>query len=242
MSRIFLSILLITGIVLISAAAFISCNGDKQDTVGEINGEPVPAGMYKMVRDAEIAAVYQYFYNEYGVSDGKTFWSDTHGDENPFDYLNKLAIKTCAEIFVVRQLAKEMKILKDTRYSTFLDEFNRENKRREEAVAKNEVIFGPVRYREYDYFRYVLSNTVIEIKRIMKNGVNLADDEELAAYVDEKLANRIYEQTNPDYEREKANFLDSYIDLKYSDKILSLVDKADVNFNEDKINGIPIRE
>ena len=215
--------------------------GDFSAIVGTVNGVPVNVNFFKMIRNNEIASTYQFFYNNYDVSDSITFWEDDYGGQNPLTYLNREAMQACAEIIVIQQFAQKYSILDDISYDTFYRDFQAENARREAAIQKNEPVFGPVQYGEYEYFRYLLSNTVITIKDALKNDSSFYTEAELEEYVDQKLANRQF-PSSVEYEKEKANFLSSFIDGKYDETIQALFERADVDFDEDLANSIPARE
>ena len=170
--KIFLPIFL--GIVMLAAIPFcLHLLGEYKEnrTLAEINGEPVSVKEFKMILADYSSSTYSYFKQKYGVEDSVDFWTKSIGGEVPIDYARKKALEAIARIKIEQSLAKEKGIVKDIAYSSLLKKLEEENKSRREAISKGQVIYGPMKYSEREYFNYVHSNRLIQLKK------NLGDNE-----------------------------------------------------------------
>lgn len=75
------------------------------------------------------------------------------------------SIEDCARIKLAELAMKEYGLLKDISYRTFLDNLERENQRREESYQKEQVIYGPQKYGEGEYFAHTFANLEKELKK-----------------------------------------------------------------------------
>ena len=57
-------------------------------------------------------------------------------------------------------------MLSDISYDGFVQNLMLENERRQQAIKKNQVVFGPAQYTEETYFEYVMGNTALAVKTI----------------------------------------------------------------------------
>jgi hypothetical protein len=133
--------------------------------VAKVNGEPISARLLQRRIVRNRAETYRYFRQKYGVSDSAGFWTSSHGGEVPLERIKRQSLDECVRIKVEQLLARDNGVLREISYSAFLDALEKENQRRERAVAAGEPIYGPMQYREDTYFVYVLSNMLIELKR-----------------------------------------------------------------------------
>lgn len=74
-------------------------------------------------------------------------------------------IEDCARIKLAESAMKEYGLLEDISYRTFLDSLERENQRREESYQKGQVIYGPQKYSEGEYFSHTFANLEKELKK-----------------------------------------------------------------------------
>ncbi|MFD0959959.1 peptidylprolyl isomerase [Paenibacillus chungangensis] len=65
---------------------------------------------------------------------------------------------------VVQQEAMRYGLLKEDSYAYFLSELQAENKRRERAIANDDVIYGPRQYTEQSYYHYRQANLFNQLK------------------------------------------------------------------------------
>lgn len=160
------------GLVLITAmrsAAAVSASEMPDDTVvAKINGLPVQMREFMLMVNKNRSEVFSYFKQTYNAEDSETFWTDQFEGESPSELVKQYAIDELKETKTEQALAIEYGIIENADYDKFFAEWKAENERRKTAKANNEVIFGPVEYRELDYFNYVHSNMEVELKKKLR--------------------------------------------------------------------------
>ncbi|MDF2986809.1 MAG: hypothetical protein K0R50_2319 [Eubacterium sp.] len=170
-----------------SAVFYMTAKGFQGTAIGTVNGEPISIDLFKSKLQSESSNTYDYFYRKYGAKDSENFWTTGYHGEIPIEYARKNALNKCIEILVQQKLAKNKGVVEDISYAAFLKDLEKENTRRREAVDKGEIIYGPVRYSEKDYFDYTFSNMVISLKEQLRtNEFALTEDEVKKLYYQKK--------------------------------------------------------
>lgn len=173
------TILLAAVIAVLMAAAAIAATAaytkdskvSDNDTALSVNDEPVAAGEFRMLMGfAHIAKTYSYFQEKYGADTSKDFWTTSYGGETPILYAREKTLADEVRIKLQQILMKENGIVSDISYEGFLKSLEEENLKRQEAVKKNQVIYGPEQYGPNEYFDYQLSNNVYKLKEKLFSG------------------------------------------------------------------------
>lgn len=146
-----------------------------------VSNEEVTVREFNRVMQDKKAVVYEYFKSKYSPKE-EDFWNKSFNGEVPLDLLKKQVIDECVRIKVQQILAKEKGVLSDISYRTFLKDFEKENNRREKAYKNKEIIYGPIKFKESDYFNYSLSKAVISLKEKLKEKEIIIDDRRLEEY------------------------------------------------------------
>lgn len=161
--------------------------GTYPSSIGTVNGDPISVDLFRNKLQFESSNTYDYFYKKYGIKDNENFWTTSYQGEIPIEYARKNALNKCIEILVQQKLAQNKGVIEDMDYSAFLKDLKRENNRRKKAVANGEIIYGPVRYSEKDYFDYTFTNMVIKLKeQLQSNEFSLPEDEIKNIYYQKK--------------------------------------------------------
>lgn len=92
------------------------------------------------------------------------------------------SIEDCARIKLAELAMKQYGLLKDISYRTFLDNLERENQRREESYQKEQVIYGPQKYGEGEYFAHTFANLEKELKKKLDEEFGWSREENLKRY------------------------------------------------------------
>jgi hypothetical protein len=153
-----------------------------EPTVATVNGVPVSEQEFKLFLQDNTANTYNYFKQRYNVDNHPGFWTGTFGGEVPIEYARKQALDQLVRIKIEQSLAKKNGIMKDIRYSAFLRSLTEENKQRKEKLINNQVIYGPEQYNELDYFRYVHSNMLVQLKQKLAQGELRVSNPEIDGY------------------------------------------------------------
>lgn len=155
--------------------AIVCLSRINKGNVASVNGVLVSQNEFLHHLIKSRAEVYQYFRQKYGVSDSKNFWTTSFEDEVPIDVARDRALEECTRIKVQQIMAKEKGITKDISYSTFLKSLKEENYRRKAARERSQVIYGPVQYSESEYYSYLFSNMVVQLKEKLQEEMGILD-------------------------------------------------------------------
>lgn len=111
--------------------------------VGRINGEPVTEAEYRLVMLREAPNVFSLLKAARDLDDHSGYWQD--GGE-PLIQLRGAVRDELVRIKVYQELGRRKGLVKDAGFGVFAEEHAAENARRDEAVAKGEIIYGPRNY------------------------------------------------------------------------------------------------
>lgn len=137
--------------------------------IATVNGVPVYVREYKIKLKSKNIEVMDYFKQKYKIENSNKFWSNSFNGEVPGEIARKKALDDIVRLKVVQILAKEKGIIKSADYKDFLNELEKENKLREDALKNNKVIYGPSKYGEVEYFTYTYENMVAKLKEKLKD-------------------------------------------------------------------------
>lgn len=161
--------LIMIGLILISVmpSASVSSASEMPDNtiVAKINGLPVQLREFMLMANKNRSEVFSYFKQTYGAEDSKTFWTEEYEGKSPSDLAKQYALDELKKIKTEQALAIQYGIIENADYDKFFAKWKEENERRKAAKGNNEMIFGPIEYRESDYFNYVHSNMETELKK-----------------------------------------------------------------------------
>lgn len=151
-----------------------------------VNGEPVTVREFEQQMEYGYRAfTLNHFVQTHNIEVDKDFWDKELGGITPREFLMENTAKACALIKIQELKMKEKGILSDISYSSFLKDFERENKRRREIVSQGGVIYGPQQYSENDYFEYVFSNLQVDLKDQMAKEYGWYEKSNLKDYYEE---------------------------------------------------------
>jgi hypothetical protein len=149
----------------------------EHDPALTVNNEPIAAGEFRARLSYNyVAKTYSYFKDKYGVDPGKDFWTTTYEGESPISYAREATLNDEIRIKVQQMLMKENGIISDLHYESFLKSLEDENWRRQEAVKKGQIVYGPTKFGENEFFDYQFSNSVFKLKEKLYAGSISEDD------------------------------------------------------------------
>lgn len=171
------------GVLVLMATALISCSHQSKPLL-TINGREIFEKEYEAVMQQNVAQTVQHFQTVYGAQYTENFWESEYQKESPAEYLSQVTIQELTQYVVQENLLAEYNLLPFHTYDDFLKQWKLENARREEAVQAGKVIYGPVSYEEREYYQYLLTNGLEELKRIyVQKGVIQQDEEALRKFL-----------------------------------------------------------
>lgn len=121
-------------------------------TVLTVNGERVSTDEYKVVMRRKTPLVTSHFKQTRDLDDHPGYWSPASGPDGPLARLRELTLEELVRIKVYQAEARARGLMKNIDFASFRDAFEKENARRLAARARNEVIYGPPRYRPEIYY------------------------------------------------------------------------------------------
>ncbi|KRE36567.1 peptidyl-prolyl cis-trans isomerase [Paenibacillus sp. Soil724D2] len=194
---------LLWGVLLLLVVAFTGAGITKvalkpghEQPVAFIDQEPISQKEFAFFLDQQRASVYDYFKQKYGAGDSPSFWSDSFGGEVPMNKAKQQAMDQLVKAKVQQIEAKKYGILDDTSYDAFLSRLKQENERRNAALAKGQIIYGPTQYTEQMYYGYVLSNMAIQLKKALAEKSWQITDSDLQNYYDQ-IKNTVFRNPAP---------------------------------------------
>jgi len=150
-----------------------------------VDGQAIPVRELMLQVEADRAATFAYFQQNFHAGDKAGFWHTRFGTTTPAGYLTEHAVADTVSIAVERQLAQQRGLLADPGYPAFLQSWTAENARRATALANHQVIYGPTQYSEAGYFTYLMSDIVPQLEQALaKDGTISVTDANVHAYYD----------------------------------------------------------
>lgn len=161
------------------AGLFLAGRG-ADTTVARINGLPVDVREYQLLAQEERADVLADLTARWGVEADAGFWQTQRDGITPAAELERRTLERLTEIKVAQQLLLEAGLLEDAGYAAFHAEWQEENRRRQEALARGEVLYGPEAYTEKQYYTLRLDKGLLALQEQLAAG-------ELAVTREERL-------------------------------------------------------
>ena len=162
-----------------TAPAAFSASPVKDSIVAYVNGECISADEFRLFVHKHRAHVFSEFRERHGIEDSKDFWTTPLGDRTPIDRLRQVALEDCVRSKMYLLMARDKGILEDVTYTGFVNRLAQENRRRKEAVARGQVIFGPVEYGESTGYAHFLSLLCVDIKKKLAEQFSGMDEDVL---------------------------------------------------------------
>ena len=230
-------------VAVIVVMAMINAN---RSVVMKIDGEKITQEEFHFYINRNRAVVADYFHKQYDAKVEKGFWIKDFDGETPKEKLLEEAEKSMRYYKAILADCKEKGLIEDITFSTFHKNLQAENERRETAISENTVVYGNAKYTEDNYFDYLISNLQIKQKEIMsKQGQLNPTDLELIPFY-----KKIREQDNTfktadgykEYADVRAKITLMYKNQMYDEYIFSLVEKQNIEKNQDVYQKIEITE
>ncbi len=177
--------------VLLAAAALIAAAfwipsllaapaGDRP--VAEVNGDVVTAAELAHFAKLHRASVMEAFLTEEGAALDEGFWSRDAGGTTPMETLRRKALRDAIAMKTELQLAREYGVADDISYGSLLALMEKENSRREAAVAKGEPLYGPASFEEDSFIGFYRSKLAASVKEIWAEKELAPSERELEAF------------------------------------------------------------
>jgi hypothetical protein len=98
---------------------------------------------------------------------GSNFWTRALDGSTPRAALKQDTVARVVKEKVEQALFQELGLVKDIRYSAFLDDLEQLNRRREQDVRDGRVVYGPVRYSPLQYYGHWKASMQLQAKELL---------------------------------------------------------------------------
>lgn len=188
-------IILSIGVTLLLVIGFLlKVKGRTEEHVAYVNGVVISREEFQAELKEVRPLVYSYFSKNYSADVSHSgFWYKDFNGSTPTQYAKEMGLNRLIKRKVEQGLAVKYGLIDDISYGTFCKKYNKENKRRLQAVNNKEIIYGPIQYDLRDYYDYLHSNLLIGLKNYLgQHEYNVSRNELMAYY--ERDKNKMYIQ------------------------------------------------
>ena len=162
--------------------------------VAKVDGEPIVYAEFQMVMNENRAMIFNYFKMKYGVNDNPNFWNSRYGGKVPIQLLQRVALKQLVNDKIQFIMAREKGLIAHASYAQFLKDFANANAQRQQAVASNQIIYGPQQFVKQSYYQYELSKLQGKLIHLLSQQDSLITNTRLKQKYDQ-LKNKFYTTT-----------------------------------------------
>lgn len=160
----------------VAALGYLLLSGGGAKDYKFSDGSRMDGRTYAMLKSRCESNVIQHFVSVYNADTGKDFWDTEFSSGTPRQMLESEIKVGYGRGLAMFALGKEFDIIAYEDFKGFFEDLDRENVRREAAVEKGEVIYGPQHYTDFAYYDYTLSNLTRELPPLMEGKYLTADE------------------------------------------------------------------
>ena len=147
-----------------------------------VDGKEVTRDEFVWFAHQERTGVIQFFNQKYGGGVGAGFWArDFHGT-TPRAELKRRTIARVTREKIQQALFAELCLVTNFTHATFLENLERMNHERSDAVRRGEVIYGPTTFAAEQFYRHWLASMQIHAKEILAQSRLAATEQQLKQY------------------------------------------------------------
>lgn len=180
--KITLKKVMILGVLLVGML-LVGMEIKKQDAYLKVNESYIGGDEIAFVTSSIKSKVVSEIQGRYGIAYDEDFWNTDLGGTTASTLLEQEVMRCIVRNTITEALLEEAEILQYHSFEEFNNLFRQVNVEREQAVAKGEVIYGPVVYSQFDYYNYMMANNLIALRDyyIQTNKIQVTDAQ-LKAY------------------------------------------------------------
>lgn len=124
----------------------------------QINGQEVEKEEYDLTLQQQRHAMVRYFMDTYQVMIEDEGWDKEIKGEYPYQVLSNKSIEALQQRYAIYLFAMENQYIEDLTYAGIEARMNRENKKRDDMVAKGEVVYGLSKFSYESYIVYEIDS------------------------------------------------------------------------------------
>jgi hypothetical protein len=165
---------------IISAVIFtcFGCTAEKTTDlpVFTVNKYPVGTDEFTWFMQQEKAAVFEIVNKTCPADSGRNFWIQNCNGTTPKEILHKKTVEKIVRQKVQQELFKELGLIKDIRYTVFLEDLEKLNQERKQAVEQGKVVYGPIQYTQLQYYGHWMTTMQTRAKdKLRKEQLNITE-------------------------------------------------------------------
>jgi len=188
---------------------------DSLQVAAYINKQPVEAGEFHREMLRYRAEIYSQFAKNHQSSGIGNFWNTAFNGVKPIDSLRGRALKALIVLKVQEQQLIQYNLWPYKNYNQLLEALRQTNTDRNNAVKKNEVIYGPVHYTEQSFYDYQFSNAIIKLKKVLRDSGKIKVNDSLLSVHFYQLKSKGVYSDKQSLDKVKNSVADSYIEQCY---------------------------
>lgn len=219
---------LVFGILLIGQ---VLLGKNTSNNVFYINNIPVHQQELKWAIAEEKNKVRSQLIQEQNIKSEMFSWINRYDAKKAYEHLVEKAIHSVTKKKVQQGLAKKAGLIKEIDYDTFHNKWLTTNQYRQEAVEKGtEIIYGPVIFKEKEYYEYEMNNLMLKLRECIQEELKVTDEE----------IRKVYEE-NKDYflneplEKVKNHVLLFIAQQAYEDQVEHAINNAKIKHVNEKL-------
>lgn len=178
--------ILLAVILMVATMVGIFIWKEKSPVVARVNDYEVTVEELQLFMDIYKSEVSGNLKETYNITLDRKSYEEKAGDKTALQYWKDYGFERLLRYKIEQQLAVEQGVLEssDILFSSFKKSYKGENKRRDSAIKRGEVVYGARQYTMQSYYRYQYSNMQIDLidKLFTRGGVLSASKEQLQEY------------------------------------------------------------
>jgi len=176
---IFFGILALVFILIVGVAIFAlrPNNTYDENTVAWVNGVPVLVDEYVNAMHNMRSTVISNFLVQGRLQSEPDFWVTPAAGITPLEALRQAALDSLVETKVILALAQESGFIGDISHQAILENMEQENRRRAQALAAGQVVFGPEQFTPEVYLDVVVADVRAMLRMEAEENVNFTEEE-----------------------------------------------------------------
>lgn len=215
--------------IVLAVCGLLFCNhSNSGGIIATVNGLELSAEEFLMAKEAEKQEVVRYFREKYDADENGEFWTSEFQGEVPEEMWKQATLKTAVKNKLEQAAALENHIIEDISYDKFKEKLEEENGERRKRQENQQVVYGPERFEEQEYYHYWMSNLRLALKQKMAEQAMMEKEVQLKAFYVQVKDLEFQEK----FESVKHRVAEMYVHRYYSQYIQEAFEQADIAVNE----------
>jgi hypothetical protein len=226
-----------------------------------VNRQPVSAEEFVWFMQQERAGVFQLVKAKFNLDHGTNFWDRELSGGTPRALLRQRTVERIVHEKVQQLLFRELGLVGDIRYATFVKNLEKLNRERESAAQQGQVVYGPVRYTQLQYYVHWMAGLrLCATEQLAQSRWDVSDGQvrdfyernkeqfrraEIAATPTRETDSETNASPTPgasqpilSFEEARPRARSQYLDYLYNQLVSDRVKQADVRLNQAMVDAL----